>query len=168
MACSLLVTTFSGFENIQGVTSATISRITTGGIEPAYIYMETYPNKYDYLLGKSLPNPGGLLPYEPARSSFAVGEDLNTDGAGQSGDGGVGRVSEASGSPVYYAGGGGGSYYDPNPGGVGAAGQGGGSAGVTNGRSSPGTNGTGGGSGAGGHPGGGAGTGGSGIIIIRH
>ena len=97
-----------------------------------------------------------------------VGEDLNTDGAGQSGDGGVGRVSEASGSPVYYAGGGGGSYYDPNPGGVGAAGQGGGSAGVTNGRSSPGTNGTGGGSGAGGHPGGGAGTGGSGIIIIRH
>lgn len=79
LACSLLVTTFSGFENIQGVTSATISRITTGGIEPAYIYMETYPNKYDYLFGKSLPNPGGLLPYEPARSSFAVGEDLNTN-----------------------------------------------------------------------------------------
>tara|TARA_Y200000002_G_scaffold36757_2_gene26964 strand:- start:429 stop:2072 length:1644 start_codon:yes stop_codon:yes gene_type:complete len=97
-----------------------------------------------------------------------VGEDCNTDGSGHSGDGGIGRVSTASGSPVYYAGGGGGSYYDPNSGAVGAAGQGGGTAGVTSGRSSAASANLGGGTGAGGHPGGGSGTGGSGIIIITH
>ena len=82
------------------------------------------------------------------------------------GPGGVGRVSNASGSPVYYAGGGGGSYHPPTGGNVGAAGNGGGTAGSNSGRSTAGTANTGGGSGCGGHPGGGGGTGGSGIIIV--
>jgi hypothetical protein len=82
------------------------------------------------------------------------------------GAGGVGRVSNASGSPVYYAGGGGGSYHPPTGGTVGSGGNGGGTAGSSSGRSSAGGANTGGGSGCGGHPAGGGGTGGSGIIIV--
>ena len=77
LACSLLVTTFSGFENIR-VTSATISRITTEGLNQ-HIFIWNLSKQVWLLVWKIIPNPGGLLPYEPARSSFAVGEDLNTN-----------------------------------------------------------------------------------------
>ena len=99
-----------------------------------------------------------------------VGENGGVDGAGQGGDGGAGRVSNITGSPVTYGGGGGGSYYNSGPHGskgVGAAGPGGGTAGVPSGRSSAGTANRGGGSGCGGYPSGGGGTGGSGIIVVK-
>ena len=97
-----------------------------------------------------------------------AGQDTDADGQFQGGDGGIGRVSTISGSPVYYAGGGGGSPHVQGIGGSG--GSGGGTAGTAGGGSAVSQNGgtnTGGGSGAGGHPGGGSGTGGPGIIIIK-
>ena len=83
------------------------------------------------------------------------------------GAGGVGRVSTASGSPVYYAGGGGGSFHPPTGGSVGSGGSGGGSSGSSSGRSNAGGTNTGGGSGCGAHPGAGSGSGGPGIIIVN-
>lgn len=41
-----------------------LSRIFTGGLQPAYHYLEFFPENQDFLLGRSLPNPGGLLPFE--------------------------------------------------------------------------------------------------------
>ena len=80
------------------------------------------------------------------------------------------RVSNITGSPVYYGGGGGGSCHPhPSGGTVGGAGQGGGTAGGPFGknRSANGTANTGGGTGCGGHPAGGSGTGGPGIIVVK-
>ena len=56
-----------------------LSRVLTGHIEPAYLYVETFPKYNDFLLGKSLPNPGGILPYEPERSSHIIGDRQNTN-----------------------------------------------------------------------------------------
>tara|TARA_B100000989_G_C19488120_1_gene448458 strand:+ start:114 stop:1376 length:1263 start_codon:yes stop_codon:yes gene_type:complete len=70
----LLVSVLTGFQNIGAIVPSTVSRILTGSIEPALIYVETFPKENDYLLGKSLPNPGGLLPFEPKRSSVIVGD----------------------------------------------------------------------------------------------
>ena len=101
-----------------------------------------------------------------------VGQNDAADSPVHGGDGGIGRVSTITGSPVYYAGGGGGSPHNTPAGGTtgGAGGSGGGSAGTGGGGSGVSSNGgtnTGGGSGAGGHPGGGSGTGGPGVIIIK-
>ena len=70
----LIVSLLTGFQNIGGSLNSTLSRILTGSIEPAFLYVETFPKKNDYLMGKSLPNPGGLLPYEPQRSSVIIGD----------------------------------------------------------------------------------------------
>ncbi|MBM7661615.1 oligosaccharide repeat unit polymerase [Bacillus mesophilus] len=48
------------------------SRTFTGQISPAYFYIEMFPNYEDFLLGKSLPNIGGIFPYEPYRITVEV------------------------------------------------------------------------------------------------
>lgn len=49
---------------LDGVSSV-MSRLLTGQIQPAYHYLEFFPAHQDWLWGRSFPNPGGLLPYEP-------------------------------------------------------------------------------------------------------
>jgi hypothetical protein len=85
------------------------------------------------------------------------------------GKGGSGRVSEITGSRVYYAGGGGGGSHSPGtfttiPGGNGGGGRGGG--GATGGL--PGTTNTGGGGGCGGYYNVAPGAGGPGVVIVRY
>jgi len=41
-----------------------MSRAFAGQIQPLYHYLEIFPMKVDYLLGRSLPNPMGILPFE--------------------------------------------------------------------------------------------------------
>lgn len=41
------------------------TRVLTGQLSPAYFYLELFPKHIPFLLGKSLPNPGGFLPFEP-------------------------------------------------------------------------------------------------------
>lgn len=56
------------FMNAEGAliaTSSAASRVLTGGIQPAYHYLEIFPHVHSFLLGTSLPNPGGLLPFQP-------------------------------------------------------------------------------------------------------
>ena len=43
----------------------TFSRIFVGPIEALYHYLEIFPKQINFLWGRSFPNPGGLLPFEP-------------------------------------------------------------------------------------------------------
>jgi hypothetical protein len=115
--------------------------------------------------------PGGPNPNSPPFTGAGGG---GAGGAGTGGGGGVvapggiGRISNITGSNVYYAGGGGGGGGGPSPTGAGSGGTGGGGSG----NSGNATTNTGGGGGGGngapvGGPGGG-GAGGPGIVILRY
>lgn len=41
------------------------SRLLTGSLQPIYHYIEFFPNHNEYLLGRTLPNPGSVLPFIP-------------------------------------------------------------------------------------------------------
>lgn len=56
---------FMGSDSIGSALWSIFSRAFSGSISPAYFYLEFFPNHQDYLLGRTFPNPGGLMPYEP-------------------------------------------------------------------------------------------------------
>lgn len=58
--------------SISDAFNSVLSRTFTGSITPAYFYLELFPQHYDYLHGKSFPNPKGILPYEPVRLTVLV------------------------------------------------------------------------------------------------
>lgn len=126
---------------------------------------------------------GGAVAYgHPGGSGFGPGPVGHAGGGGggageegspgqptTGGVGGSGRVSDITGSRVYYAGGGGGGTHSPGgftsiPGGNGGGGRGGG--GTTGGL--PGTANTGGGGGCGGYFNNAPGSGGPGVVIVRY
>lgn len=55
----------------SAITSA-LSRIFSGQMQPAYHYLEIFPQQIDFLWGQSFPNPGGLLPFENFRLTVEV------------------------------------------------------------------------------------------------
>lgn len=68
----ILYVVFMKFSDFSSAFSAVISRSFSGSIQPAYHYLEIFPNYQDFLLGKSFPNPGGILPHEPYRLTREV------------------------------------------------------------------------------------------------
>lgn len=56
---------FMGSARVSDSLSRVFSRALTGQIANAYFYLEVFPERIDYLLGASFPNPGGLLPFDP-------------------------------------------------------------------------------------------------------
>jgi hypothetical protein len=46
-------------------TSLFFSRLLTGSLQPIYHYVEFFPKYNEYLLGRTLPNPGSILPFVP-------------------------------------------------------------------------------------------------------
>lgn len=48
------------------------SRLTTGQIQGLYHYFTIFPDQVDFLYGRSFPNPGGLMPFEPYSLSKSV------------------------------------------------------------------------------------------------
>ena len=51
-----------------------VERLLAGTPEAAYFYVMIFPNILDYLNGLSLPNPGGILPFEHFRVSVFVSQ----------------------------------------------------------------------------------------------
>lgn len=51
-----------------------VERLLAGTPEAAYFYVIIFPNDLDYLYGLSLPNPGGILPFEHFRLSVFVSQ----------------------------------------------------------------------------------------------
>ncbi|EMK6923501.1 oligosaccharide repeat unit polymerase, partial [Vibrio cholerae] len=71
----LLITSyvyFMGSEDVGSALGSVFSRAFSGSILPAYFYLEFFPEYQEYLLGRSFPNPGGLMPYEPYRYTIEV------------------------------------------------------------------------------------------------
>ena len=56
---------FMGSSDVGTAFSSVFSRAFAGSIQPAYHYLEFFPAHHDFLYGASLPNPGGILPYQP-------------------------------------------------------------------------------------------------------
>ena len=54
---------FMGQEGIASSIYSIVSRVFSGQIAPAYFYLDLFPSRFNYLLGASFPNPGGLLPF---------------------------------------------------------------------------------------------------------
>ncbi|AXY55323.1 hypothetical protein CDG60_01095 [Acinetobacter chinensis] len=72
---SILICMYMFFMKSLSVSDAfnsVLSRTFTGSITPAYFYLELFPEHYDFLYGKSFPNPKGIFPYEPVRLTVLV------------------------------------------------------------------------------------------------
>jgi oligosaccharide repeat unit polymerase len=63
---------FMGSSDVGSALWSVISRAFSGSISPAYFYLEFFPEHQEYLLGRTFPNPGGLMPYEPYRYTIEV------------------------------------------------------------------------------------------------
>jgi hypothetical protein len=51
-----------------------VERLLAGTPKAAYFYVVIFPNTLDYLYGLSLPNPGGILPFEKFKLSQFVSQ----------------------------------------------------------------------------------------------
>lgn len=56
---------FMGSGSASKALLSVFSRAFAGSISPAYFYLEYFPEHQDFMLGKSFPNPGGIMPYTP-------------------------------------------------------------------------------------------------------
>lgn len=63
---------FMGSADIFSAFVSIFSRALAGSIQPAYHYLEFFPYHQDFLLGRSFPNPGGILPIEPYKMTVEV------------------------------------------------------------------------------------------------
>lgn len=71
----LLVIMYSAFMGTQfdlGTVANPIRRATTGQIIPLYWYIDMFPEKADFVGGRTFPNPAGILPWEPYRYTVEV------------------------------------------------------------------------------------------------
>lgn len=65
VALTLFYIFFMGSSTLYDAVWRIFSRAFSGSITPAYFYLQFFPEEHDYLLGRTFPNPGGLLPFEP-------------------------------------------------------------------------------------------------------
>lgn len=70
LAAPLLTAIAATYLLLMGAPSLTASfgflgwRVLTGQLSPAYFYLDLFPERLPYLWGGSLPNPGGILPFD--------------------------------------------------------------------------------------------------------
>ena len=63
LVCFYIV--FMGVESPLKALTSIFSRAFGGSLGSAYFYLEYFPHEHDFLLGQSIKNPGGILPYQP-------------------------------------------------------------------------------------------------------
>lgn len=70
---------FMGYQDrtLFEIFNSILSRTFTGQITPAYFYLEIFPKKVDFLLGRSLPNPMGIFPWENYQINVEVMNYMN-------------------------------------------------------------------------------------------
>ncbi len=72
---AVLIIFYINFMNAQDPVQAifnALSRAFTGQIQPAYHYLEFFPDQHDFLHGRSFPNPGEILPFE----NYALAKEI--------------------------------------------------------------------------------------------
>jgi hypothetical protein len=67
---------FMGARSAGGALAAVGTRVLTGQIAPSYFYLERFPEFSGYLMGRSFPNPGGILPFEPVRLTVEISRTI--------------------------------------------------------------------------------------------
>lgn len=73
---------FMGSSDVLSAFASIFSRAFAGSIQPAYHYLEFFPHHQDFLMGRSFPNPGGILPIEPYRMTVEVMNWVNPNDKG--------------------------------------------------------------------------------------
>lgn len=63
---------FMGKKDLSSALWSVFSRAFSGSISPAYFYLEFFPEHQSFLFGRTFPNPGGIMPYEPYRYTVEV------------------------------------------------------------------------------------------------
>jgi len=61
-----------GSSDVISALGSVLGRTFTGQLQPAYHYLEYFPAYGDFLFGTSMPNPGDIMPYEPASLSKMI------------------------------------------------------------------------------------------------
>lgn len=74
LSLSLFYIYFMGSKDIFSAFYSIFSRALSGSIQPAYYYLEYFPQYNDFLMGKSFPNPGGFLPFSPFPLTIEIAE----------------------------------------------------------------------------------------------
>lgn len=73
---------FMGSADVFSAFGSIFSRALAGSIQPAYHYLEFFPQHQDFLMGRSFPNPGGILPIETYRLAVEVMNWVNPNNKG--------------------------------------------------------------------------------------
>lgn len=68
----VLYVTFTDVQNYAVAVRVAFSRMLSGSIGTAHFYLEYFPGVEPFLHGRSLPNPGGILPWEPVSVSVKI------------------------------------------------------------------------------------------------
>lgn len=84
---------FMGSKSFLDSMYHTFLRLITGQIQPAYHYIEYFPDRFQFLYGRSFPNPGGLLPFEPFALTAEVARIKNEE---------VGNVNVVGSAPTIF------------------------------------------------------------------
>ncbi|MDR9498525.1 MAG: oligosaccharide repeat unit polymerase [Hydrogenovibrio sp.] len=71
---------FMGISDLGKAFLSVFSRAFAGSIQPAYHYLEFFPEHEDFLMGASFPNPGGILPHQPYALTQEVMNWVNPSG----------------------------------------------------------------------------------------
>jgi len=61
----VLFVVFMGVEDFSLAVASVFSRLFTAGISASYFYIKFFPDVEGFLWGRSLPNPGGIFPFDP-------------------------------------------------------------------------------------------------------
>ena len=69
---------FMGSEDMYSAVFSMFSRILTGQIQPAYHYLEIFPEKQSFIDGRSFPNPLLIFPFEPYNLTVEVERIINS------------------------------------------------------------------------------------------
>jgi len=76
---SLIYSTFYGSNNFLTNIKSIFSRIINGQMVGLFHYLTIFPEQCSYLFGKSFPNPGGILFWEPISLTVFVNDIVNPD-----------------------------------------------------------------------------------------
>ena len=76
---TIFITHFMNAPDITSALKSIASRVFVGQITPAYFYLDLFPRHMGYLWGASLPNPGGLLPFQPFPLTVVVSNIISPE-----------------------------------------------------------------------------------------
>lgn len=82
VVCGVLIIAYlflMGTDDVAIAAKAILSRAFTGQITPAYWYLDYFTNHQGFLLGRSFPNPGGILPFDNYPLSVEIMNCYNSE-----------------------------------------------------------------------------------------